>query len=620
MSEKESASKTHANGSTFLSIDAVAAAWSRHAEDNARWVLARLVVRRDVWGGYVRADARGATYTRADGSSDKLGATLTHPSRSRRGKVLLTDDVVIRHFRPRHAGDIIGLHTTSPDNTCRWGGIDIDRHGEHSSDPAANWLAARHWFDRLVKRGFRPLLTDSNGVGGYHLHVLLAEDIFAPRMYYFLRGLVADYANLGLPAPPETFPKQAQIKPGKYGNWMRVPGRHHSREHWARVWDGSRWLEGEDAIAHILVLTGDPPDLLPENAELDARVRAYLARLPRLAEGQGRDDVAFNLLAWLARDMGLGDEQALRYAEEWDAGNTPPKGRTRLQEILANVHEYGQRDYGSGLTRPTPDTTDPQAGDDDRPAIVLTVEESEVNAQAVEALARDPGIYQRAGLLVRVVRDASPAARGVRRPYARASRPCPRRSCGSGCRPVPTGSPSERAGPACNSARAPAGLVHRRRPRPRRLATSALPRGRRRVSGAAPDGSVLSRPGYDADTGLLLEVAGGLPAIPDHLSQEDAVAARDLLLKVLVDFPLARPIYLRRLVGGAVDALGPLCLRRPGTAVSHRRQRARGGQGAGSSIPLRPSSPGSGLPLPLTPAMKMSCANALRPWSWPVTA
>lgn len=72
-------------------------------------------------------------------------------------------------------------------------------------------------------------------MGGFHLHVLLADEIAAPRMYYFLRGLVADYAHLELSAPPETFPKQARLKPGKYGNWMRVLGRHHSREHWARI-------------------------------------------------------------------------------------------------------------------------------------------------------------------------------------------------------------------------------------------------------------------------------------------------------------------------------------------------------------------------------------------------
>jgi hypothetical protein len=36
MSEGESAANTHANESKLLSAEAVAAAWSRHAEENAR--------------------------------------------------------------------------------------------------------------------------------------------------------------------------------------------------------------------------------------------------------------------------------------------------------------------------------------------------------------------------------------------------------------------------------------------------------------------------------------------------------------------------------------------------------------------------------------------------------
>jgi putative DNA primase/helicase len=297
MPAKGSSLEQDASGSALLSAAEAAAAWSQRAEELARWVLARLVVRHDVWGGYVREEQRGKTYERADGTTDTLGATLTRPARSKRGQVFLTEDVVIRHFRSRNAADVIGLHTTSPENTCRWGGIDVDQHGAHSPDATVNWRAARHWYTRLVDRGFRPLLTDSNGAGGFHLHVLLAEEVPAPRLYYFLRGLVADYARLGLPARPETFPKQARIRPGKYGNWVRVPGRHHSRAHWARVWDGESWREGSEAVAYLLALSGDAVQLLPEDAERDARVRAYLARLPNLAEGYGRDDVAFTLLA-----------------------------------------------------------------------------------------------------------------------------------------------------------------------------------------------------------------------------------------------------------------------------------------------------------------------------------
>src|SRR5262249_29640220 len=269
--------------STEASEADLAAPWSARAAELTRWVLEHLAVRRDVWGGYVPEAERGREFTRADGSRDRLEATLTRPARSQRGVVLLTEEVVARHFRPRHAGDLIGLHTTSPANTCRWGGLDIDRHGEHA-DPAANWRAALHWHERLARRGFRPLLTDSNGAGGFHLRILFAQDVSSPRLYYFLRGLIADHARAGLPAPPEAVPKQSRIPLGRYGNWMRVFGRHHSRPHWSRVWGDGRWLEGHQAIDSILSLNGDPADLLPEDAERDARVRAYLARLPNRAE------------------------------------------------------------------------------------------------------------------------------------------------------------------------------------------------------------------------------------------------------------------------------------------------------------------------------------------------
>src|SRR5262249_51448436 len=153
------------------------------------------------WGGYVAERERGKAVTRADGTTAKLGATLTRPARGRRGRVVLTEGVVRRHFCPRDAGDLIGLHTTSPANTCRWGALDIDCHGEASADPEVNRSAALHWYGRLVGRGFHPLLTDSNGAGGYHLRVLLAEDVPTPRLYHFLRGLVADHAKAGLATP-----------------------------------------------------------------------------------------------------------------------------------------------------------------------------------------------------------------------------------------------------------------------------------------------------------------------------------------------------------------------------------------------------------------------------------
>jgi hypothetical protein len=65
--------------------------------------------------------------------------------------------------------------------------------------------------------------------------VLLAGRVPAERLYHFLRGLVADHGRLGMAAPPELFPKQPRLRPRPdgspgFGNWLRLPGRHHTRD------------------------------------------------------------------------------------------------------------------------------------------------------------------------------------------------------------------------------------------------------------------------------------------------------------------------------------------------------------------------------------------------------
>jgi hypothetical protein len=353
-----------------------AAAWAAKARELARWAQDRYIIRTDVWGGYIPMADRGKELQRPDGTRYKLGTTCTRPARSRRGQVSLTTAILERHFRGRGVEHIVGAHTTSLDNLSRFGTVEVDHHGPESNSPDKNLKAALGWYDALRQRGFHPLLWDSNGAGGYHLDILLREPAPTPRLYWFLFNLVSDHASRGLPARPETFPKQPRLDPrpdgrGSYGNWVRLPGRHHTRDHWATVWDGSRWLAGAEAVSFILSLTGDPADLLPEEPpaphppptfrprvltgragkdNLSARIAAYMARLPNLAEGQGRDDVAFNAACWLVRDMALADDEALVWLERWDMANNPPKGRERLAEILGDAHTYGRHAYGSGLT------------------------------------------------------------------------------------------------------------------------------------------------------------------------------------------------------------------------------------------------------------------------------
>jgi hypothetical protein len=340
-----------------------AQAWIARAADLAAWAMRRLVNRTDCWGGYWRDH-------NAEGSPTRQ---TTRPHPRDRGKVYLTESILARHFAATDAQSIVCLHTTSSDNTSRWGALDIDHHGDSNSPAEVNLTAAHHWHARLIAMGFRPLLTESNGRGGYHLRVLFREPVATTKVFAFLHCLVRDHAALGMATPPEVFPKQARVEPGGFGNWLRLHGRHHSREHWSRVWNGSEWLEGHAAIDTLLSCEGDAAACIPDVAlapevtvtirglaprrivysgsdRLAARIRAYLAKLPAgLGEGQHRDDFGFTFAAFLVRDLQLSDADALQWLEEWDQRNAVPKGADRLQEIIQSAHTYGKRPYGSGL-------------------------------------------------------------------------------------------------------------------------------------------------------------------------------------------------------------------------------------------------------------------------------
>jgi hypothetical protein len=337
-------------------------AWHERAAELARWSWQHFVNRTDLWGAYSSVERRGKEYSRTDGSTAKAPSNYTKYGE-------LTIARLIRHFQGMRAEHVLGLHTTGPDNTCKWGGYDIDNHG--AADPAVNLRTAFTLYDLLRERGFNPLLNGSNGRGGYHLRILLSTPVPCRDLFHFLAVIRQQAGFAG-----EQFSKQAAVAApghrGQFGNWLRVPGRHHTRDCWSEVFDGERWLEGEGAVAFLLHCQGDAPSLLPAaplptplrkrvpprrtvcflprraSHTLADRIELYRRKLSNLAEGQGRDDVAFHFAAFLVRDMNLSDDVAMEWLSLWDADNRPPKGADRLQEILANAHAYGTHAYGSG--------------------------------------------------------------------------------------------------------------------------------------------------------------------------------------------------------------------------------------------------------------------------------
>jgi putative DNA primase/helicase len=304
---------------------ATAEAWAERSGVLAAWVDERLVNRRDCYGRYIAVEARR--------DPDITAFTAKSP---------LTPAVIARHFRAGSAGDLIGLHAVVRDETagegevapCRslWLAADIDRHGDEG-DPEVNWRAALALYDLAKSLGFDPLLFDSNGRGGFHLLIVFDAPVPTEKVYAFGQWLVRDWRKLGLAEPPETFPKQAHIGPGGFGNWLRLPGPHHTRPHFTLVWGGTEWLDGARAIDAILATRGATASAIPAEALRPATPKPRAER-PRPVDCEGDAALANEALQFV-RHMAdgyrdwiriglcltpLGDE-GLSLWDAWSAGS-----------------------------------------------------------------------------------------------------------------------------------------------------------------------------------------------------------------------------------------------------------------------------------------------------------
>jgi hypothetical protein len=181
---------------------------------------------------------------------------------------------------------------------------------------------------------------------------------------------------------------------------------------------------------------------------------------------------------------------------------------------------------------------------DGRPTILISTQEHEVNKKAAGCLAREQSLYQRGGMLARVVRDTSPAAGGIRRPFAPRVEPLPapllRERLTACARWVVVKETKE--GAVEVPAHPPGWCV------PAVHARADWP-GVRHLEAVVdypvfkPDGTLLASPGYDPESGLLLDLTGEPPAVPDKSTRDDALAAVGQGLEVVHDFPFASPCH-----------------------------------------------------------------------------
>jgi hypothetical protein len=235
--------------------------WAERAEELADWTEQHLVNRTDRFGSH-RSKEQIRAATKKNGR--RLGSRWT-PKDLTRAKIL-------QHFRATATNHIIGLHAADENNLTLFGAIDIDAHG--GEDAAVNEQAVLHWQRQAGEGDVYALPVDSDGKGGFHLWFFFREKVDAAHVYHYLRDLTSDWEALGLSTPPETFPKTADVRttPERLGNWLRLPGRHHTANHRSRVYAEGRWLSGREAIAHILSLTGNPPFALPVVSAVGGRL------------------------------------------------------------------------------------------------------------------------------------------------------------------------------------------------------------------------------------------------------------------------------------------------------------------------------------------------------------
>lgn len=249
--------------------------WVARGDELADWIMTHLVNRTDVWGRYL------AKKKRKDGDcSDKKtglsGNVVTAPFKDERGKVFLGKSSLVKHFKATDGG-VLGIHSVGRGGTSRWLAIDVDRHDKEDLSVTAegNFVAARGWYTDLQKMGFDPLMFDSNGDGGFHIWVIFDEPMRARSVREFVDDFVSDYPQRGLDDKPDLFP--GTHGSNHLGSWLRLPGRHHTRDHYTRVfndqsWDDRPWLEGHDAIDRILATRPTGRKIL-ENLAIERSVK-----------------------------------------------------------------------------------------------------------------------------------------------------------------------------------------------------------------------------------------------------------------------------------------------------------------------------------------------------------
>lgn len=243
----------------------------------------------------------------------------------------------------------------------------------------------------------------------------------------------------------------------------------------------------------------------------------------------------------------------------------------------------------SGPVEPPPfDEPPPGDGDgpphNERPVIVVTTEEIEVNTAASAALAADRDLYVRGNAIVRVIRASTrEVEQTVRDPDAPTidivPQPIIQERLSAAARFVRKVPDKENAGEFKDIP------VHP----PKWCVEAVRLRGEwpgfRQLEGIVEtpvlrmDGSVLDQPGYDARSGLLFRGDGKAQPVPEKPTAEDVKAALEALADVVCDVYFARPAHRSSWLASLLTPLARAAFRGPAPLFLFEAPTAGSGKG-----------------------------------------
>jgi hypothetical protein len=177
------------------------------------------------------------------GTTKLLGGTRDADGKTKSKSELDTKPLTAEVWERHTAGKCsIGCIPIKPDNTARWGAIDIDIYNEQFS---------LEDLQKVITSKQLPFVVCRSKSGGAHVYLFVKKPVAARLMIQKLETFAAYFGH----AKTEIFPKQAivtdkETDERKYGNWINMPYDGPDTLRYGFSGTGEPLLELEDFVQH----------------------------------------------------------------------------------------------------------------------------------------------------------------------------------------------------------------------------------------------------------------------------------------------------------------------------------------------------------------------------------